>query len=171
MQIFDDSVIPLVPYSDERLDTDFELHCLYDCGAIKDADVEHWDRSDFNVGLLCGSVSGVTVLEVTSRSAQHWLDEQDLPCTPQWLCRRSRCYLFCGPELAQPITELRRGVRLLSTGAHVTLPGSIYDDGRLVYWEASPDDFEIQDLPSWLIPPEALLANPPTVVAACDRAN
>jgi hypothetical protein len=165
VQFFEGGVIPLVPYSEERLNTDFDLYCVYDCGAIRDTDVESWEASPFNVGLLCGKPSGTTVLQVTSRSGQSWLDEQDLPCTPQWLCRRSRCYVFFGDALPEPVTEIRPGVRLLSTGAHVALPGSIYEDGRLVYWESSPDDDVIVELPSWLIPGAAKSA-PLAVVAA-----
>ena len=32
------------------------------------------------------------------------------------------------------------GLTLLNEGTFVIYPGSIYDDGRLVYWEDSPDE-------------------------------
>lgn len=76
-----------------------------------------------------------------------------MPWTPRWLTRTSRCYLFnYVPEATDPITELRPGLRLLNDGAHVIYLGSIYDDGRLVYWEQSPDFAEPADLPDWLVP-------------------
>jgi hypothetical protein len=168
MQLFEHGVVPLLPYSDSRLHDELALPWACDCGAIADGEVDRWETSNFNVGLLCGSPTCTTVLEVTSRSAQLWLDNQNLPCTAQWLCRRSRCYLFFGDTLAQPVTELRPGLRLLSTGAHVTLPGSIYDDGRLVYWENSPDEVVIEELPSWLVPPSARMTGPPQPIATCD---
>jgi hypothetical protein len=79
--------------------------------------------------------------------------------------------LFVGPELAEPTTELRPGLRLFGTGAHVPLPGSIYNDGRVVHWETSPDECVIEDLPCWLVPPAALQTATMPHVAVGEGAN
>jgi hypothetical protein len=100
----------------------------------------------------CGSPSRATVLEVTTEAAQLWLDDQDLPVTPQWLSRRSRYYLFNYIPLDRTVTQIRPGVQLLNDGAAVLYPGSIYEDGHLVYWEISPDEEEDKDLPAHLVP-------------------
>jgi hypothetical protein len=58
---------------------------------ITDNEVDQLELTPFNVGMLCGPGSGATVLEVTTRAAQHRLDDPELPRTPRWLSRRSRC--------------------------------------------------------------------------------
>jgi hypothetical protein len=154
IRVFDHTVTPLLPFSDEPLADAPILPPGGNFEAITEDEIDEWEFTHFNVGLLCGKASGVTVLEVTTHAAQLWLAEQGLPSTPQWLSRCSRCYLFNYIEdmLPDPITQIRPGLRLLNDGAHVIYPGSIYDDGRLVYWEESPDWVELADLPEWLVP-------------------
>lgn len=153
IRVFNHAVIPLLPYSHEPVNDAPVLPKSGDFDGITDDEIDEWEFTHFNVGLVCGKLSGVTVLEVTTHSAQIWIDEQDIPFTPHWLGRRSRCYLFNYVEdVPKPITDIRPGLRLLNDGAHVIYPGSIYADGRLVYWEESADWFEVADLPKWLLP-------------------
>jgi hypothetical protein len=162
IRVFEHAVIPLLPYSEELLYPVAELPPAVKFDAIADDEIDEWEVSPFNVGLLCGKLSNATVLQVTTHSAQLWLDEQELPRTPQWLSRRSRYYLFnhVPDGLCDPVTDIRPGVRLLNDGAYAIYPGSIYDDGRLVYWEESPDWAEVADLPQWLVPAAGLTVLP-----------
>lgn len=162
IRIFRHAVIPLLPFSEEAVHDAAALPTDGNFDAVTDEEIDHLRFTHFNVGLVCGKLSGVTVLEVTTHSAQIWMAEQDLPATPQWLGRRSRCYLFdyVADALPDPITEVRPGLRLLNDGAHVVYPGSIYDDGRLVYWEESPDWAEVADLPEWLLPTSNVVTLP-----------
>jgi hypothetical protein len=120
--------------------------------ASTDDEIEQLDLSPFNVGLRCGEASGVTVLKVFTQAAQDWLDVEELPRTPQWLSRTARYYLFNYVPLPNTVTELVPGLQLLNDGGVVIYPGSIYEDGRLVYWEDCPDCTKVADLPDWLLP-------------------
>jgi hypothetical protein len=62
--------------------------------------------------------------------------------------------------VGQTITEARPGLQLLNEAAFVIYPGSMYEDGRLVYWGNSPDEALIADLPQWLAPPQSLVGLP-----------
>jgi hypothetical protein len=150
------AVIPLMPRSEWPLDRATREAWNVPPG-ITDDDIDHLELTPFNVGMLCGTDSGVTVLEVTTHAAQQWLDDQELPRTPHWLSRRSRCYLFNYMPLGQTVTEVRPGLQLLNEGTFVIYPGSMYEDGRLVYWEDSPDEALIPSLPAWLVPPQSLI--------------
>ena len=157
---YDHAVIPLMPFSDVPLDHETRLAWDPPVNPTTDDQIAQLELSPFNVGIHCGLPSRVTVLEVASQAAQQWLDDHELPRTPQWLSRRSRCYLFKYTPLGQTFTEVRPGLQLLNEGTFVVYPGSIYDDGRLVYWEDSPDWTEVADLPAWLIPPQSLIQLP-----------
>lgn len=160
IRVYDHAVFPLMPCSDVPLDRETRLEWEVPVNASTDDEIEQLDFSPFNVGLHCGRPSDITVLEVTTQAAQLWLDEQDLPRTPHWLSRRARYYLFNYTPLADFLTEIQPGLRLLNDGTFVIYPGSIDEDGRLVYWEDCPDCAEVADLPDWLAPFDTLVMHP-----------
>jgi hypothetical protein len=156
IRLYDHGVFPLMPWSEELLNEGTRLAWDVPADASSDAEIEQLDLSAFNVGLRCGKLSGVTVLKVSTQAAQDWLDDQELPRTPQWLGRGARYYLFKYAPLPNATTEVLPGLHLLNDDAFVIYPGSIYDDGRLVYWEDCPDCTEAADLPDWLVPAAAV---------------
>lgn len=114
------------------------------------------DHSYHNIGMLCGTVSNTTVLAVTTERAQEWLDEQDI-FTPSVWTRRARYYFFNyvpGEMIQIPLHEPcgcsipRDELAILNDGEWIVYPGSMYEDGRLTYWETSPDEIEVADLPN-----------------------
>lgn len=153
------AVMPLMPRSECPLDREARVAWRVPTNATTDDEIDAWELSPFNVGMHCGMPSNVTVLEVKSQSAQDWLDEQELPRTPQWLSRGARYYLFNYFHTGQSVTDVCPGLQLLNDGTFVIYPGSIYEDGRLVYWEESPDFIEPADLPAWLVPPQNLVGS------------
>lgn len=157
IRIFGHAVFPLKQYSDVPAAGEAGAVRVSDDCAVTDDQIEQLDLSPFNVGMKCGLPSCVTVLEVTSQAAQEWLERKELPRTPRWYGRQSRCYLFNYIRLDQTFTEVRPGLQLLNEGTFVTYPGSIYADDRLVYWEDSPDTTATADLPAWLVPPQCLV--------------
>lgn len=59
------AVVPLLPYSDQLLEPGPFLPANCDFDAASEEEIARWDATWFNVGLLCGKPSGVTVLQVT----------------------------------------------------------------------------------------------------------
>jgi hypothetical protein len=159
LNIYQHAVIPLMPRSDRPLDDKTRLAWSSSIDPTSDPEIAQLDWSPFNVGLQCGTPSNVTVLEVKSQGAQDWLDmEGMLPETPMWVTRLARYYLFKYLQTEQPTTELYWGVNLLNDGTIVTYPGSMYEDGRIVCWEESPDFTEPAGLPRLLLPGKGLLS-------------
>lgn len=156
IRVYDHAVFPLMPCSDVPLDRETRLTWELPVNATTDDDIEQLDASPFNVGLHCGMPSDVTVLAVTSQSAQEWLDDQDLPPTPQWFSRGARYYLFNYAPQLDTFTEIRPGLQLLNDGTFVIYPGSIFEDGPLAYREVCPDCAELVDLPDCLAPAAAV---------------
>jgi len=157
IRVYDHAVLPLMPCSDLPLNRETRRAWDIAVNPTNDDEIEQLDLSPFNVGMHCGKASDVTVLAVTSQSAQEWLDDQELPETPQWFSRGARYYLFNYAPLRDPVTEIRPGLQLLNDGKFVIYPGSIYEDGHSVYWEVCPDCAEPADLPSWSIPFDTLV--------------
>lgn len=144
------AVLPLMPGSDLPLDSATHLAWNPPVNPTSEDEIDQLEFSPFNVGMLCGKQSNVTVLEVATESAQSWIYEQELLNTPHWLTRSARYYLFNYFCTGQTFTEIRAGLQLLNDGTFVIYPGSIYDDGRAVYWEDSPEFTEVAHLPEWL---------------------
>lgn len=162
VNVYKHSITPLVPRSEFPLNDKTASAWGVSLSPRTEKEIAQLEWSPFNVGLRCGTPSKVTVLEVKSQGAQDWLDmEGILPETPMWLTRSARYYLFSYLHTEQPITKLYWGLNLLNDGAIVTYPGSMYEDGRFVCWEESPDFIEPADLPRLLVPGHTLMSPVP----------
>lgn len=160
IRVYDHAILPLMPCSDVPLNRETRRAWDMPVNATTDDEIEQLDLSPFNVGMHCGKPSDATVLAVTTQSAQEWLDDQELPDTPQWFSRGARYYLFNFKPLPNTVTDIRPGLQLLNDGTFVIYPGSIHEDGHTVYWEICPDCVEVADLPAWLVPFDTLVLLP-----------
>lgn len=123
-------------------------------------ELKKWNDDEFNIGVVCGSVSNVVVLDVDSPEAQDFIDRLDLPRTPVAVTARGKHYYFASPN-----TEIRNSVRVQglkldvrAEGGFVVAPPSIHESGFRYEWEVSPDDAPFAPMPDNLL---ALLKSSP----------
>lgn len=149
LAIFGFRVFPIPPQSTEPLRTShgFDLTTIDDCD-----DLAFVDASDCNVGIRCGSVSNVTALEISTNEADDWVLRQADLCTQRFWAPHARYYLFqyLDPIERKPFHPPVRGLRLVDDDDWIIGPGSMMADGRMVYWEVSPDEALLAELPHCL---------------------
>lgn len=122
-----------------------------------------WDAADFNVGVVCGSVSNLFVVDVDSEEGQTFYDSFAPPLTPTVRTSKGRHFYFRYPK------GLRNRVRVgdvpldvRGEGGFVVGPGSLHPSGEAYEWQFSPEDVAFADLPSDLL---ALFSAPGSGVA------
>jgi hypothetical protein len=121
--------------------------------APTDDELELWDASNFNVGIVCGAPSGIVVLDVDSPEAQELVDTLDLPATPSVRTSRGVHYYFQRPSF-----EVRNGVGLggvkldvRGDGGYVAAPDSIHPSGARYEWTVSPENVPFAPFPHQLL--------------------
>ena len=111
--------------------------------------LQDWDASRYNVGVICGNPSNVVVLDVDCPEAQEAVDGLDLPPTPCVRTARGRHYYFRSPTQclrnAAKIADMKLDFR--GAGGYVIGAGSIHPSGMQYEWEVSPDDVPFAELP------------------------
>jgi hypothetical protein len=108
-----------------------------------------WDASDLNVGVVCGRLSNLLVLDVDGNEAQEFVDSLGLPPTPVVTTGRGRHYYFRYPMLGAKNRAKIEGLPLdcRGDGGYVVGPGSIHPSGSVYQWEVGPEDCEFATLP------------------------
>ena len=121
--------------------------------------LQEWDDSQFNVGVICGEGSGCVVLDVDSAEAQAAVDELDLPPTPWVKTGRGAHFYFSRPAGGIRNTAMIDGLKLdfRGDGGYVVGHGSIHESGQRYQWVISPDDIPFAELPVKLL---ELIAKP-----------
>ena len=116
-------------------------------------ELDLWDASASNVGVVCGAPSGIVVLDVDSPEAQELVDGLGLPVTPTVQTARGLHYYFRHPGY-----EIRNGVRIggakldvRGDGGYVVGPGSIHAVGARYKWTVSPTEAAFAELPQKLL--------------------
>ena len=111
--------------------------------------LQAWDASGFNVGVICGSPSNIVGLDVDSPEAQAAVDALHLPATPCVRTARGRHYYFQRPPQgvrnAAKIASLKLDFR--GDGGYLVGAGSIHPSGVQYEWEVSPDTVPFAKLP------------------------
>lgn len=114
-------------------------------------------RGVVNVGVRCGGVSRIVVLDVDPRhggtdSLAALLDAHGpLPDTPEVATGGGgRHYYFQVSSPLKTVPEVAPGVELRGERANVVAPPSLHASGRRYDWVRSPDDIELAPLPAWL---------------------
>ena len=117
---------------------------------------EWWDKyPDANVGIACGPVSGVDVLDVDTQEAYDALQENWLPDTfktPTVKTPKGRhLYFKHRPGLSNTVRAVP-GTDVRTHGGYVVAPPSINGTGQAYYWHdgLTPKDCEFADWPDQL---------------------
>ncbi len=94
--------------------------------------LQQWDASQLNVGVICGEASRCVVLDVDSPEAQAVIDELGLPPTPWVKTGRGAHYYFKRPAGGIRNTAMIDGLKLdfRGDGGYVVGHGSIHESGH-----------------------------------------
>ncbi len=118
-----------------------------------DEELKFWDGGDYNVGIACGRLSDLLVVDIDSDEAQAVYDSFGAPLTPVVKTAKGRHYYYRYPHV-----EVRNRVRVgqvpldvRGEGGYVVAPGSTHESGAAYEWEISPHDQQIATLPQNLL--------------------
>lgn len=106
-----------------------------------------------NVGIVCGKVSGITVLDIDLPEGAETLDKLDmtLPHTVQAKTPNGMHYFMeYDEDVRTGVAVLGKGVDIRNDGSFVVAPGSVID-GREYRWHLSTDEVEMEKPPGWMI--------------------
>jgi putative DNA primase/helicase len=114
------------------------------------------DGVPWNVAALCGSASGIVVIDFDGVEGVRLHDflhqEHGWPATPRARTGGGGIHLFFA--LPKRIPQSRANFlgprsELLSTGKSVTLPPSVHASGQTYRWEVPPDAVGLAKIPPW----------------------
>lgn len=117
---------------------------------------EEYKGFDFgNYGIVCGKISGITVLDVDLPEGYDALQEREISLTELWTPTAhtpgGMHFFFKYNEGAKTgVAVLGKGVDIRNDGGYIVGPGSKVDTGEYK-WVVSPDEAELTDVPEWLI--------------------
>lgn len=112
-----------------------------------------WDRSDHNLGIACGAVSNIVVIDADSESAVEYLDGLGLPPTPSVRTSRGKHYYFRYPGFAvrNNVKVGKREIDVRGDGGYVVGAGSVHESGHRYEWVVGPDDVDFAELPQAIL--------------------
>lgn len=105
--------------------------------------VEAWDRTNHNIGIITGKVSGIVVVDVDG--------ETDKEFTPTWTVKTSKGFHYYFNY--QPIgnrARIAENIDIRGEGGYVVAPPSRHESGHVYEWVRDPST-EIADLPDWVL--------------------
>lgn len=155
------SVIPLLP-RDKRpnwrlLPLNSKNEPTWTPFQIERADTDRimvwWDKlPEGNVGIVCGAVSGVVVLDVDGPEGSDQITGRDMPKTPYVATGKGYHYYFAHPgfETANFARKLP-GLDFRGDGGYVVAPPSIHPSGSAYTWALTPNQTPFAQAPQWLI--------------------
>jgi hypothetical protein len=118
--------------------------------AASDAEVERWfkEKPNINVGLICGPVAGLYVLDVDKKPPA---DIGELPPTVTVKTGRGWHYYFKSNKTIKTFTMGKWG-SLQGVGSYVVAAGSVHPGGAIYEYADTMgiNEIEIADLPEWL---------------------
>jgi hypothetical protein len=125
--------------------------------------IQAWwsDDRDYNIGIACGPVSNIFVVDIDDAEAELGrLEAQhgELPPTVEVITARGRHLYFRYPSVPVSNTagKIAEGIDTRGDGGYVLAPPSVHPTGRRYRWSVDSAD-TIAEAPSWLI---GLLAPP-----------
>ncbi len=123
-----------------------------------------------NYAIVCGEVSGITVVDIDLPDAKRTLEALNFSMT-DYLTPKVRTpggyhlYFKHHPGIRTGVGVIGKGVDVRSDGGYVVGPGSVVD-GSVYNWVVSPEEQELEEVPEWLLPGSRLLrrmGNTPTL--------
>ncbi len=108
-----------------------------------------------NYGVVCGKVSGITVLDVDMPSGMAELNEREITqselYTPMAQTPRGFHFFFkYNPKVKTGVAVLGNGVDVRNDGSYIVGAGSKVD-GKEYKWMMTPEEVEYMDPPEWLV--------------------
>lgn len=106
-----------------------------------------------NVGIVCGELSGITVLDVDLPDGAETLEKLDmtLPHTVQAKTPHGMHYFLQYDERVKTgVAVLGAGVDIRNDASFVVAPGSVID-GKEYRWHLSTEEVEMEKPPSWMM--------------------
>ena len=125
----------------------------YQVALPAEEDVRLWDSGNYNVGIVCGAISDLLVVDVDSAEGQEFIDALDLPDTPTVKTAKGRHYYFKNPDalVSNKVRLLGVPVDIRANGGYVVGPQSLHESGHIYAWEVSPEQVSFAELPDNLL--------------------
>lgn len=118
-------------------------------------DVERWleNEPSMNIGVVCGAVSGIIVLDQDGDQGAHSLKYRDIPDTVRARTPHGWHHYFRHPGFTvSNRAGLLPNVDVRGDGGYVVAPPSHGPDGNeSYYWVRDPFDYPLADAPDWLL--------------------
>jgi len=114
-------------------------------------EIEKWASKykNPNIGIVTGSISGITVVDVEAGGPT-----DNLP--PTVLVRTGGGGFHFYYKYSQPIknsVRIRDKTDIRGAGGYVIAPPSLHKSGNYYEWVRSPEDSEFKELPGWILSP------------------
>jgi archaellum biogenesis ATPase FlaH len=110
--------------------------------------IEEWwlQNPGYNLGVVCGSASGIIVLDVDGDEGKNSIAKKTMPKTPKVQTGSDGLHLyFRYEEGIRNHTGLLPGVDIRSKGGQAVLPGSIHPNGERYRWLVKPTGVDLSD--------------------------
>ena len=129
-----------------------------------DSQLEAWDKTQHNICVATGKLSGIVVVDVDT-------DDLDKSFPRTWTVKTAKGYHYYfkypdGQELRNTVHINGLDVDIRAEGGYVVAPPSVHESGHIYKWIVSPDDCPLAELPAeWIkkeVPKQAAPAFIPT---------
>lgn len=115
------------------------------------ATVRQWAKSDTNIGIATGAVSGLLVLDLDSDDAVKEAEALGIPDTITVRTGKGVHVYFQHPGgTIGNRAGIRPGVDIRGDGGYVVAPGSLHPSGSTYEWGNPPGLFSLAPVPAWL---------------------
>lgn len=148
------AVFPLAPRGKRPL----SAHGVHDATTDEAQIRAWWDAHPAaNIGLACGVVAGVDVLDVDGPEGEAALaaletTEGELPMGPESRTHRGRHLLFAHhPEMRNSAGKLGPKLDTRADGGYIVAPPSVHPEGSRYRWSCGPDEVGAPAWPSWAL--------------------
>jgi hypothetical protein len=142
--------IPLVPCSKK---SSVPWRTLQDERVSDEQAAQWWSDTRAGVGIICGAISGIVVVDIDGPEGEEAIAGFDLPETPTAVTGRGRHLYFAHPGDDVPNRSgVLPKVDVRGDGGYVVSPPSVHASGHIYAWAQglSPDDVGLAECPAWV---------------------
>jgi hypothetical protein len=142
------SVFPVKPGGKEPMGKWKDHHT----NAPDPGEVAYWVDIQANIGIACGAVSGLVVLDLDTPEAVAEAQRLGIPDTITAHTGRGFHVYFRHPggKIGNR-AGIMPGADIRGDGGYVVAPPSLHPSGARYRWSNPPDLFELADMPAWLV--------------------